>query len=54
MFNPQPAIQLIPIPGHLPCVVIDDFLLEPEAMRDYAAGNRERFTLAPANTFPGL
>jgi hypothetical protein len=54
MFNPRPIIQLIPIPGHLPCVVIDDFLLEPQAMRDYAVQNRGRFTLAPPNTFPGL
>ena len=54
MFNPHPKIQLVPIPGHLPCVVIDDFLLEPESMVEYAVRYRERFTMAPENTFPGL
>ena len=54
MFNPRPKIQLIPIPGHLPCVVIDDFLSDPQAMVDYATQNRQRFTMAPPNTFPGL
>ncbi|MFZ6724962.1 DUF6445 family protein [Undibacterium sp. MH2W] len=54
MFNPRPTIQLIPIPGHLPCIVIDDFLLEPEAMVAYATQQRDHFSMAPVNTFPGL
>ncbi len=54
MFNPRPRIQLIPIPGHRPCVVVDDFMQDPQSLVDYALENRERFSMALPNTFPGL
>jgi len=54
MFNPQPRIQLVPIPGHLPCVVIDDFLLDPDVLVADAVKYRDGFAHAPHNAFPGL
>ena len=54
MFNPKPRIQLVPIPGHLPCVVIDDFLLDPDALVADAMQYRDGFAQVPHNAFPGL
>ena len=53
MFNPDPRVQLIPIPGQLPCVVIDDFLLDPDGLVAEAVRNRAGFAPAPHNAFPG-
>jgi hypothetical protein len=54
MFNPHPKIQLIPIPGHPPCVVVDDFLRDPQALVDGTIQFRESFVMAPHNAFPGV
>jgi hypothetical protein len=54
MFNPNPKIQLIPIPGHHPCIVIDDFMLDPQSLVDVAVKYRDGFSMAPYNAFPGL
>jgi len=54
LFNPNPKITLIPIPGHLPCVVIDDFLVNPQALVDGAGKLFGDFVMAPHNAFPGL
>lgn len=54
MFNPKPVIQLIELPGHHPCVVIDDFLLEPESLAAAAVQHRAGFAAAPTNAFPGI
>lgn len=53
MFNPRPTIRLVPIPGHSPCVVIDDFLLDPMAMVNVATHFRGSFFMKPQNAFPG-
>ena len=36
------------------CLVVDDALADPQALRDYASVNRGRFRPAQANAFPGL
>ncbi len=54
MFNPNPRIELVPIPGHHPCIVIDDFLEAPELLVTGAVERHEQFKLAPHNAFPGL
>jgi hypothetical protein len=54
MFNPNPKIQLIPISGHPPCVVVDDFLRDPQGLVDGTIQFRESFVMAPHNAFPGL
>ena len=54
MFNPNPRIQLFPIPGHLPCMVIDNFLLDPDALVADAVQYRDGFAPSPHNAFPGM
>ncbi|HEY8024687.1 MAG TPA: DUF6445 family protein [Burkholderiaceae bacterium] len=54
LFNTDPKIQLVPIPGHTPIVVIDNFVQEPEALVAYASGLQGKFSIAPKNAFPGL
>ena len=54
MFNPNPRIELVPIAGHQPCIVIDDFLLAPEKLVEGAINFRDSFSMAPHNAFPGL
>lgn len=54
MFNPKPRIELVAIPGQLPCLVIDDFLLDPDVLAAGAAQYRDGFVQAPHNAFPGV
>jgi len=53
LFNPNPKIQLVPIPGYKPCIVIDDFVVNPHAMVDFAVGTQDKFSVASKNAFPG-
>jgi len=54
MFNPKPRVYQVSIPGQLPCIVVDDFLLDPDALVAEALRCREGFAPAPQNAFPGL
>lgn len=53
MFNPNPKIQLVPIADHLPCIVIDDFLLDPQAVVNDAIKSRDAFVKNPRTVYPG-
>lgn len=53
MFNPRPQIRYVAIAGHAPCVVVDDFLLDPRAMIALAVDQRAGFAVDPANYYPG-
>jgi hypothetical protein len=53
MFNPRPVVRTIALPGCKPCVVIDDFLLNPEKMLAFAAARRSAFAVDGGNYFPG-
>jgi hypothetical protein len=53
VFNPRPLIRYVAIPGHAPCVLVDDFLLDPHALVAEAAAARARFAVDPANYYPG-
>ncbi|MRW92884.1 hypothetical protein GJ699_23060 [Duganella sp. FT80W] len=53
MFNPDCRIHLVPIAGQLPCIVIDDFLLDPDALVAYALQHRAGFAQASYHGFPG-
>ena len=53
MFNPHPVIRAVPLPGHAPCLVIDDFLREPEHMLAFATARRSAFAVEGGNYFPG-
>lgn len=52
MFNPRPTIQLLPITATETCVVVDDFLLDPQAMVDFAVREQARFADA-SSFYPG-
>ncbi|HEY0061004.1 MAG TPA: DUF6445 family protein [Telluria sp.] len=53
MFNPRPTIGYVPIsPGHA-CAVVDDFLLDPHNLIEWAAAQRHRFAIDPDNYYPG-
>lgn len=58
MFNPRPRIECVPIAatgtGQDAAWVIDDVLLQPEALRQRAIAQRHRFAAAPHNAYPGL
>lgn len=58
MFNPRPRIERVPIAGtgtgQDAAWVIDDVLLQPEALRQHAIAHRHRFVAAPHNAYPGL
>jgi hypothetical protein len=54
MFNPNCRIELLPIPGHLPCVVVDEFLASPDLLLRGAVERRTEFRMAQHNAFPGL
>lgn len=43
----------VAIPGHPPCLVVDDFLLDPERMVAWADGQRAAFAHEGGNYFPG-
>ena len=58
MFNPKPRIERVPIAdtglGQHAAWVIDDVLLDPQALQALAITHRQRFVAAPHNAYPGL
>ena len=54
MYAPNPRIDAVAIAGQHVCYVVDDALLEPQRMVDYARAHREAFAMAPFNAYPGL
>lgn len=54
MFNPDPKIQSVELPGYLPCLVLDNFLSDPQSLVEFAVRERAAFKMAPHNAFPGL
>ena len=58
MFNPRPRIERVPIAGtgndQDAAWVIDDVLLDPEALRQQAVAQQHRLVAAPHNAYPGL
>jgi hypothetical protein len=53
MFNPNPRVETITIHGHHVCYVIDDALINPDAMVDFAAKHIGDFAEAGHNAYPG-
>ena len=51
-FNPEPKISVVPVGSGSSCVVIDDALAHPEALRDWAA--TQSFQLPQGYPYPGL
>jgi hypothetical protein len=54
MFNPRPRIERVNVGGVHDVWVVDDVLLEPEALRERAIAGRANFRAAPFNAYPGL
>jgi hypothetical protein len=54
MFNPQPRLTRVNVGGVHDVWVVDDVLLEPEALRQRAIAGRTNFRAAPFNAYPGL
>lgn len=54
MFNPRPRIERVSVAGVHDAWVVDDVLLEPEALRAHAVAQRAAFVAAPFNAYPGL
>jgi Family of unknown function (DUF6445) len=53
VFNPNPRIQIVPIAGRHVCHVIDDALLDPDALVEYAAAHLRDFVETRHNAYPG-
>jgi hypothetical protein len=53
MFNPAPRIQTVPIHGSHVCHVIDDALLNPDAVVEFAERHIGDFAEAGHNSYPG-
>jgi hypothetical protein len=51
--NPQLEINLVPITGSYHCAVIDDFLLNPAEVVEFAGRQAEHFTM-PERAYPGI
>lgn len=53
MFNPRPRIQAVPITSGQNAWVVDEVLLDPGQLVDFAAQQPERFADSPHNAYPG-
>lgn len=53
MVNPRAFATVVPIFDGHQCVIIDDFLAEPETMVEYAALERDHFFDSADNYYPG-
>ena len=53
LLNPDPRVSIVPIFDGHQCVVVDDFMLEPEALIDFASHNHPFFAEQPGNYYPG-
>jgi hypothetical protein len=53
MFTSHPRIETLPIAGHHACHVIDDALLEPDALVEHAVRHAGDFVEAAHNAYPG-
>ncbi len=50
--NPAAKIDIRPIGDMAQCAIVDDFLLNPRSVRDYAQENSAQFE-TPSNSYPG-
>lgn len=53
MFNPNPRIETVPIAGRHVCHVIDDALIDPDALVEYAVAHADGFVETTHNAYPG-
>jgi hypothetical protein len=53
LLNPHPRVSVVPIFDDHQCVIIDDFMVEPEALVGFAANNHAHFRDVAGNYYPG-
>lgn len=53
MVNPRPVVKVVPIFDGHQCVIVDNFLAEPETMVEYAVLQRGQFLDSAGNYYPG-
>lgn len=53
LFNPDLTIASVPLDGDARCYVVDDVLLEPERLRDWAIERRAAFRPVDFSAYPG-
>lgn len=54
LFRPDPRVQRVDFAGGSYCLVVDDALRNPEALRQWAIARRGEFVHAPSNAYPGI
>lgn len=54
VFNPKPRIERLRFDTQASCLVVDDALIDPEALRQFAVVRRADFVQAPFNAYPGI
>ena len=54
LFNPQPRIEFLRFDAQASCLVVDNALIDPEAVRRFAVTRRADFMQAPFNAYPGI
>jgi hypothetical protein len=52
-FNPQARLERVDVEGQAICFVLDQALLDPERLVEYAVAEQSRFQQAPFNAYPG-
>ena len=52
-FNPNSRLERVDVGGQPICFVIDNALLDPEQLVEFAAAEQARFQQAPFNAYPG-
>lgn len=53
MVNPRPVVKVVPIFDGHQCVIVDNFLAEPETMVEYAVLQRGQFLDSAGSYYPG-
>jgi hypothetical protein len=54
IFNPNASIEVVPLFDGHHCIVVDNFLRQPQALVDFANSKRAHFRYDTDNYFPGL
>ena len=52
-FNPNPQIQGVRFPNGQACFIVDDALVNPDALVQLAVAKSDEFQMAPFNAYPG-
>ena len=54
LFNPRPRVERLEFANGQSCLIVDDALLRPERLRQFAIVHRDQFVHAPFNAYPGV